>query len=545
MNECRGCGTAVEPTESEVNQGVTEILQASLKDAIKHGEICPLCGHSKAQPVSERNSVQSALLMASVAIVLGLAIAYFINRHTERQQAALDALKQIESNSVARELLGFPITIRGTATGDVRQDETGWRELHLVIPVHGPNANGNLRISGGQQTGPWRFTTEELTVPQLKKKADLLTGRVVEYSPDAYEVIHTEAVSIPEYVNANVPPPSWDGRFPCVYANLGPGTAPQLGSCATPVPMSADSRQSVDRFETDLRTGNFVMRQTDLMVNEAGFDVPLTRTYNAQDRMSGNRSHAFGMNANHGYDIAPLGTRNPYTEQYIVLENGDFLYFPRVSTGTGYSDAIYRHSETSTSFYGATQQWDGDGWLTRLRDGSTIHFPESYNARNLAQGAAIEMADASGKKIELIRDPKRNLQRIETSQGTAIQFSYDNNDRIVRAEDSKSGWTNYTYNAAGYLTDVVHSTGAARHYDYEDGLLTSVRDEKGRVLVHNSFSGLLLVRQEFGDGKTVRYDYIPSYNRMYVKRVSVTLPDGSVKAIDPSGSISLAYKRSQ
>jgi hypothetical protein len=45
-----------------------------------------------------------------------------------------------------------------------------------------------------------------------------------------------------------------------------------------------------------------------------------------------------------------------------------------------------------------------------LEDGSTIHFPESYNAVNLAQGAPTEMTDGAGNKVELVRDGKRNLQ---------------------------------------------------------------------------------------------------------------------------------------
>ena len=39
MATCRGCGSTLDPTQEEVNQGVDEILEASLKDAIKHGEI--------------------------------------------------------------------------------------------------------------------------------------------------------------------------------------------------------------------------------------------------------------------------------------------------------------------------------------------------------------------------------------------------------------------------------------------------------------------------------------------------------------------------
>jgi hypothetical protein len=38
MSNCRGRGTEIDPTEQEVNQGVNEILEASLQDAVKHGE---------------------------------------------------------------------------------------------------------------------------------------------------------------------------------------------------------------------------------------------------------------------------------------------------------------------------------------------------------------------------------------------------------------------------------------------------------------------------------------------------------------------------
>lgn len=153
------------------------------------------------------------------------------------------------------------------------------------------------------------------------------------------------------------------------------------------------------------------MRQTDLTLNEAGFDIPLRRTYTAQDWVSPNKSHVFGSNASHPYDIAPLGTRNPYTEQFIVLEDGDFPYFPRVSKRTGYSDAIYRHSETDTRFYKAVQQWDGGGWLMTLQDGSTIHFPESYNAKNLAQGAPTEMSNATGTNMFGVRTRRANSMK--------------------------------------------------------------------------------------------------------------------------------------
>ena len=543
MSNCSGCGSVLDPTLEEVNQAVDDILVVSLEDAKKRGEICPLCGHSQAQPVSHRKSVQFALLLVVLLIASGLAVTYYVHRDTERQAAALETLKQMEQNAAITRLLGEPLSVRGKITGEVKQDETGWHEVRLIIPVHGPKGDAMVRVSGGREDTSWKFTTFEVLMPQLKKKADLVTGRIVEYSPDSYVDIHTQATGVPEYISTDVPPPQWDGDFPCVYSLANSTAVPQVGSCSTPVPMSRASRTPVDRFETDLRTGKFIMRQTDLSLSEAGFEMPLTRTYTAEDWMPQNKSHAFGLNANHPFDICPLGTRNPYTEQYIVLENGDFLYFPRVSKGTGYADAIFRHTETGSSFYKAIQKWDGTGWLLQLQDGSTIHFPESYSGKNLAQGAPTEMTDSAGNKIQLIRDGKRNLQEIRAPDGAVMRLAYDNHDRIVRAEDNQGHWTKYSYDSSGFLTTVDNSFGAARYYFYEEGVLTWIRDEQKRLLVHNTYDKDWLIQQQFGNGDTVRYRYHLSPNTFYAERVTLTLPDGSEKIVQTGNTVSAVYKR--
>jgi YD repeat-containing protein len=542
MSNCRGCGSVLDPTQEEVNQAVDDVLVASLEDAKKHGEICPLCGHSQSQPISHRKSVQFGLLLALFLAASITAISYYVHRNTERQLAAQEALKQIEANPQIVQLLGIPLSIRGEIIGQIKQDETGWHEVKLTIPVQGPKGEGMVRVSGGRENGPWKYTTLEVLMPQLKKKADLISGKIVEYSPDAYVDIHTEAAGVPEYVLTDVPPPHWDGNFPCVYATASPVSAPQIGNCITPVPMSKASRTPTDRFENDLRSGKFIMRQTDLSVSEAGFEIPLTRTYTSDDWVPQNKVHAFGVNANNPYDIAPLGTRNPYTEQFIVLEDGDLLYFPRISKGTGYSDAIYRQSEVGNSFYKATQRWVGNGWLTQLQDGSTIRFPESYSAKNLAQGAPTEMTDSSGNKIALIRDPRRNLQEIRASDGAAIRLQYDDHDRIVRAENGHE-WAKYTYSSGGFLTDVVHSDSTARYYFYEGGLLTWIRDEQKRLLVHNSYEKGWLIQQQFGNGNSIEYYYDLSPNGFYAKRAVVTMPDRSIKTVEIGESVSEVYKR--
>ena len=172
------------------------------------------------------------------------------------------------------------------------------------------------------------------------------------------------------------------------------------------------------------------------------FDVPLDRAYTSDDWGSPGHLHAFGFNSSHQFDDAPTGSRFPYTYMTLRLEDGDFLYFPRISGGTGFADAVYMHTETSTSLYQATIAWSGDGWTLRTADGSEMRFPEAYAAKNLAQGAAFEILDGKGNRLELRRDSSRNLREILTPSGRWIRFVYDADSRIVQASDDRSNFVN-------------------------------------------------------------------------------------------------------
>src|SRR5919198_592346 len=410
---CRGCGVELDSTQEQVNVAVDEILETSLRDAEQTGGVCPLCGHSKQVPYSHRKAVLFSLLLACLLVGIGLAMAVYRSRQTQRAAVANEAVVRMGTNADVVRLLGKPITIQPGIKGEVKQDETGWKEARLVILVRGPNGEAMVRVVGGKGTSEWVFTTFEVILEKQHKKLDLVSGRIVEYDPDAYVDIHTQAAVPPEYSSAVAAAPRLDGEFPCVFALVeDTRVIPKCGKCAMPTSHAG----AVDRFEVDLRSGNFILRQSDLYLNDV-FDVSLTRSYTSYDWMHSNPVHAFGRNSNHPYDIAPVGTRNPYTFQMLVLEDGEFLHFGRVSKGTGYADAVYEHTETSTPFYKATQSWNGNGWTMRLADGSEIIFPESYNAKNMAQGAPTEMRDAKGNRLELRCDAQRNLEEIRTPHG--------------------------------------------------------------------------------------------------------------------------------
>jgi YD repeat-containing protein len=155
----------------------------------------------------------------------------------------------------------------------------------------------------------------------------------------------------------------------------------------------------------------------------------------------------------------------------------------------------------------------------------------------MAQGAAVEMRDAQGNTLQLLRDGHRNLLEIRTPNKHSIKFTYDPESRVTRAQDDRGNWSEYRYSDDGMLTDVILSSGHQRHYSYEGLLIIGIEDENHKTLLRNSYERSNLIGQDFGGGRAYSYLYFPSTNGQYFERVQVTLPDGSVTTFDPSGSV--------
>ena len=562
---CTGCGSTVDEevspgfAQEQIDAAVDQVLTASLADSRRHGGVCPLCGHAELPTLwmrlfrGSRTFLRATLFACGVALIFGVCIALWWEG-SERSSATAAALYQLRTNTLAVGLIGLPMKLEPWVGGGVTRDETGWKEAHLKLLVSGPRGEATLDVRGDKAGEQWHFSTFEVVLEKQRKKLDLVSGRTVTYEPDVYVDVHTMAARTAEYLRTTVPPPTLDGTFPCVSASLaslnlrssGHGketSAPLLGRCLMPLGLAGASKDGdLDRVEVDLRDGSFVMRQTDLSIAGA-FPALLTRSYRSDDWLARDRSHAFGNNSNHPFDIAPLGDRNPYTYQLLALEDGDSLFFERISKGSGYADAVYQHSETSSRFYKATQSWNGEGWTLRLADGSEMRFPESYNADNLAQGAAILLRDPAGNELRLGRDRRRNLREILASQGHWIRFEYDDHARIVTARDDAGAWSAYTYNMEGMLVSVVFSSGRERHYTYEGPRLMTVANERGRVLLRNTYEDRFLVGQQYADGSVLRFRYELDPGHFWFRSASVTMPDGTQHTVDTGASVPAWLRR--
>jgi YD repeat-containing protein len=290
----------------------------------------------------------------------------------------------------------------------------------------------------------------------------------------------------------------------------------------------------IDEFQVDLNRGRFFLRQTDLFVPDS-MPLSLTRTYRVWD----NFLRAFGVGANHPYDICPtIAARSSFAHMDLNLEDDRRIRFPRISSGTGYADAVFRHDETSSEFYGAQIAWNGDGWTLDFTDHRKFFFPEASNAKNYAQGAATEMRDEQGRHILLKRDKVRNLAELVSPGGHSITFKYDGQDRIVEAWDDAGNIRKYSYGANEHLETVSDGAHLLYRFGYQrfsqppgwdPYFMTSVSNGRGTELLRNWYgSHTRVVKQKLADGRVYEYDYL--FDRSYdVVETTVTLPNGTKK----------------
>lgn len=327
-------------------------------------------------------------------------------------------------------------------------------------------------------------------------------------------------------------PPAWDGSYP--YAMISPvsgSSPPKFQTSISSIQPTARHDSPVNDFLVDLHTGRFELRQTDLFVPDV-MPLSLTRTYIVWDY----HSRAFGVGGNHPYDICPTGTRRPYTYMDLNLEDWYQVHMPRISKGTGYADAVFRHALTSSEFYGAQVAWNGNGWTLNFLDGRKFYFPEAYYSKNYAQGAATEMVDAEGHRIQLKRSKVRNLDELISPSGYKITFKYDLTDRIVEADDGAGHIRKYSYDHGGHLDTVSDGAHVVYRFEYQrlmneagydPWLLTAVLDGDWNVLLQNKYLWGRISEQKLANGEVYRYEY--RLKGREVLQTTVTLPLGENK----------------
>ncbi|MEM6730614.1 MAG: RHS repeat-associated core domain-containing protein, partial [Myxococcota bacterium] len=145
---------------------------------------------------------------------------------------------------------------------------------------------------------------------------------------------------------------------------------------------------------------------------------------------------------------------------------------------------------------------DSTGNMTQqsYSDGTTIDFSYDENGRRVS-GTGLSLAyDGNGNIIEsngiaVARDSGSRVSTVTLAPGKVLTYTYDARNLVTRIQDWAGGEVNFTYDAAGRLVSVDRSNGVATTLGYDDNnVLTGINDAMGAV----ELSDIQLVRDPLG-----------------------------------------------
>jgi YD repeat-containing protein len=245
-------------------------------------------------------------------------------------------------------------------------------------------------------------------------------------------------------------------------------TAPLRSRSAGPFAVDAVSTSSwprpslvgtapTDGDPIDLYSGLYVRTTVDLSIDDT-IPISLERTYRNGDHFS----RSFGVGTSHPYDMFIVGDGVTFSYADLIMADGAPIHFERISPGTGYADAVFEHTSTPTSFYGARLAWNGSGWTVTLKDGSYYKLRGcTPKATRPGECGVIEYRDRDGQILHINRDAKGNITRIVSPHREWIAFTYDEYDRVTSAAASTEASVTYEYDDKAHLVRVQPS-GRAR-----------------------------------------------------------------------------------
>jgi RHS repeat-associated protein len=274
----------------------------------------------------------------------------------------------------------------------------------------------------------------------------------------------------------------------------------------------------------DLGTGLFVLDRPDLVVQDV-LPLVLRRVYRPGD----SNARSFGIGGTHLYGMF-LWSAQQYQQADLILPDGGRVHYVRISSGTGFTDAVFEHTATPTRFYKSQIAWNGNGWNLTLTDGTVYVFGEN------APLQAIR--DRYGNQVTLTRTNGQvgNITRVTSPNGRALQFSYNPFNRITQVQDDLGRVVSYTYDGSGRLASVTDPSGGVTQYTYDAShRMLTVTDARGIMFLTNTYDANGRVTQQTqADATTFQLAYTLDSNGK-VTQTDVTDPRSKVQRLTFNG----------
>jgi RHS repeat-associated protein len=272
----------------------------------------------------------------------------------------------------------------------------------------------------------------------------------------------------------------------------------------------------------DVGSGLFAYEHQDLQLPDAVMPFALTRTYRPNDPSS----YSFGIGTESPFDLHLWSDEN-YKTAYLVLSDGGAVKFKRISSGTGFIEAVYSAVETPGPWEGAVLEWypSEGGWVIHRRDGIKFYFPDYDPVRMIE--------DANGNRIKIVREGggAGPVVEIRTPHDRTIYLRHDSYNRITEATDSAGQKVRYQYDSDGRLVKVTDPIGVVTRYAYNTANdMTSVTDGRGNVLIANTYDAEgHVISQTLGGEGTYKFNPLPVCSGCEARGISaseITDPDG-------------------
>ena len=304
-----------------------------------------------------------------------------------------------------------------------------------------------------------------------------------------------------------------------------PAQAPAPGDCC-----------HTDGDPVDVATGLFTLETTDLYLSDI-LPIAVTRSYRQRDT----DVRPFGVGSTHPYAMF-LWSQSNYTQADLVLPDGAKIHYVRTSAGTGFTDAVYVHQETTTTsatptiFYKSVLSWNGQGWNLTLKDGTVYVFGDVAPLQAIRDryGNQITVTHANGQT--------GNITQVTSPSGRWIRFSYDASNRITQAQDHIGRTVIYTYDANGNLATVTDPMNHIISYTYDSAhqlLTVKPPSLQGTQLnlVTNEYTTAAdaptptgwVKKQTHADGGVFQFAY--TFVNGAISRTDVTDPVGNVRRV--------------
>jgi YD repeat-containing protein len=268
------------------------------------------------------------------------------------------------------------------------------------------------------------------------------------------------------------------------------------------------------------QTGLYVREDEDLVLRGTP-PLMYRRTYLSRYRVS----KQFGIGTTHDGEMYVIGDPQRFQWAALIQADGSRIKFDRTSGGASVWNAMYRHGQSPTEWYGSRLGWTGSKWALRRPDGELLVF-QGCGPGIADSCSLVERRDFDNHSIDYQRDRSGRLVRMSSSERW-IAFEYDTRNRVTRASSNAGRDVRYAYDAGGRLATVTESSGAVRHYTYTDQDLMATIAEPGRSIENFYDSAGRCVRQ---------VNHFPDSPIPYVFEFNYLIKDGRVVGSEESES---------